>query len=59
MVPCLMYTENHILVTKGPDNIYLFKVNIKNTITTSVFFIVNFEHISHFFLVFLLFTLNK
>ena len=56
MVPCLMYTENHILVTKGPDNIYSFKVNIKNTITTSVFYIVNFEHISHFFLVFLLFT---
>ena len=33
----------------------MFKVNNKNT----DFFIVNFEHISHLFLVFLLLTLNK
>ena len=33
----------------------MFQVNNK---TTRVF-IVNFEHISHFFLVFLFFTLNK
>ena len=33
--------------------IYLFKDNNKNV------FIVNFEHISHLFLVFLLLTLNK
>ena len=40
----------------------MFKVNNKNTITTpecrSGVFIVNFEHISHLFLVFLLLTLN-
>ena len=58
-----------------PANIYLFKVNNRNTrkrceicskltIKTperrrfGVFF-ANFEHISHFFLVFLLLTLNK
>ena len=54
-----------------PANIYLLKVNNKdtrkgcnnkNTRTTSrrsVVFIVNFEHISHLFLVFLLLTLHK
>ena len=61
-----------------PANIYLFKVNNRNTrnrceisskltIKTperrrrrrSGVFIVNFEHISHIFLVFLLLTLNK
>ena len=54
-----------------PANINLFKVNNKNsrkryeicsklTIKTLVFgvYIVNFEHISHLFLVFLLLTLN-
>ena len=30
----------------------MFKVNIKNTRTTSGVFTVNFEHISHLFLVF-------
>ena len=50
-----------------PENIYLFKVNSKNTkkggeicskltIRRSIFFIVNFEHI---FLVFSLLTLSK
>ena len=62
----------------NPANIYLFKVNHRNTtkrceisskltIKTperrercrSSVFIVNFEHISHLFLVFLLFILNK
>ena len=36
----------------------MFKVNNKNTSRSGVI-IVNFEHISHFFLVFLLLTLNK
>ena len=39
----------------------MFKVNSKDTRTTpsrSSIFIVNFEHISHFVLVFLLLTLN-
>ena len=37
----------------------MLKVNNKDTRTTSGVFIVNFEHISHFFLIFLSFTLNK
>ena len=39
----------------------MFKINHKNTKTTSMTlsFIVNFEHIPHLFLVFLLITLNK
>ena len=41
----------------------MFKVNNKNTRVASLMpfwcFIVNFEHISHLFLVFLLLTLNK
>ena len=42
----------------------MLRVNNKNTRTTSVkrrsgVFIVNFEHISYFFLVFLLLTLSK
>ena len=50
-----------------PANIYLFKINnwnirnrceICSKLTISVF-IVNFEHISHLFLVLLLLTLNK
>ena len=63
---------------KIPVNIYLFKVNNRNTRKTceifskltiktlerrqqsrSGVFIVNFENISHLFLVFLLFTLSK
>ena len=62
-------------MTCNPAYIYLFKVNNRNTrkkceiylkLTTkaperrkSDVFIVNFEHISHLFLVFLLLTLNK
>ena len=48
-----------------PAGIYLFKVNNRNTRTRcrhwrrSGVFIVNFEHISHLVLVFLLLTLNK
>ena len=51
-----------------PAKIYLFKINMfkvnnKDTSTTSWrrsgVFILNFEHISHLFLVFLLLTLNK
>ena len=37
----------------------MFKVNNKATRTTSGVFIVNFDHISHLFLVFLWLTLNK
>ena len=64
------------MVLDNPANIYLFKVNNKNTrkwceicskLTIkrperrrrSGLFIVNFEHISHLFLVFLLLTLKK
>ena len=56
-----------------PANVYLFKVNngntrkcceicskaTKNTRRRSGVFIVNLEHISNFFLLFLLLTLNK
>ena len=57
-----------------PADIYLLKINYRNTKTRceiwseltinttgrrQVFFIVNFEHISHIVLVFLLLTLNK
>ena len=65
----LMYQWSPI---KYPAKIYLFKVNNRNTrkkseicskltIKTSErrVFIVNFEHISYLFLVFLLLTLNK
>ena len=41
-----------------PANIYLLKVNVRNTIKRTGVFI-NFEHMSHFFLVFLLLTLKK
>ena len=37
----------------------IFKVNYKDTRTRSGVFIVNFEHISHLFLVLLLLPLNK
>ena len=69
---------NPITKNKFPANIYLLKINIKNTRKTrkicleltiktperrhwrrSGVFIVNFEHISHLFLVFLLLTLKK
>ena len=36
----------------------MFRVNNKDTKKTSGVFIVNFEHISHLFLVFLLLTLD-
>ena len=36
----------------------MFKVNNENTRTNTNIFIVNFEHISHLVLVFLLLTLN-
>ena len=36
----------------------MFKVNNKDTSRRSGVFIVNFEHVSHLFLVFLLLTLN-
>ena len=46
-----------------PDNIYLSKVNNRNTRNSqrrrSGIFIVNFEYISHLFLVLLLLNLNK
>ena len=41
-----------------PANIYLYKTNNRKTAKKGVF-IVNFKHISHLFLVFLLLTLNK
>ena len=54
-----------ILIGKFPAGIYLIKVNNRNTKTRceigwrrSGVFIVNFEHISHLVLGFLLLTLN-
>ena len=43
----------------NPAGIYLLKVNNRNTRARCEIFIVNFEHISHLALVFLLLTLNK
>ena len=49
-------------------NIYLFKVSNRNTskrceicskLTIKTSEVINFEHVSHLFLVFLLLTLNK
>ena len=55
-----------IFVIKFPElnlaGIYLLKVNIRNTKTLLAsfwFLIVNFEHISHLVLVFLLLTLSR
>ena len=42
-----------------PGNIYMFKVNNKKHQNDCIDDIVNFEHISHLFLVFLLLNLNK
>ena len=42
-----------------PVGIYMFKVNNRNAWHHSGFFNVNFEHISHLALVFLLLTLGK
>ena len=57
--------ENSFYFTSNPAGNYLFKVNNRNTRTSceirscsSGIFIVNFEHISHHVLVFLLLTLN-
>ena len=46
---------------KLPAGKYMFKVNIRNTRTRyrSSNFIVNFDHISHLVLVFLLITLSR
>ena len=49
---------NKCIVTNNPAGIYLLKVNNRNTIIIGVF-IVNFEHISHLVLVFLLLTLSR
>ena len=50
------------LIYDSPAGIYMLKVNNRNTRTRceicSGIFIVNFEHISHLVLVFLLLTLN-
>ena len=69
-----VYKMMHQDADMYPAKIYLFKVNNRNsrkmckicsklTIKTperrSGVFIVNFEHISHFFLLFLLLTLSK
>ena len=42
----------------NPANIYLFKINKNTRKKRSGAFVVNFEHILHFFLRFLLLTLN-
>ena len=42
----------------NPANIYLFKINKNTRKKRSGVFVVNFEHILHFFLRFLLLTLN-
>ena len=46
------------IVCFNPANIYLFKLNNKNTRTPPAVFIFKFEHISHLILVFLLVTLS-
>ena len=48
-------------IARNPANIYLFKVNNRRRTTSLAcgVFIVNFEDISHLFLVFLLLTLNR
>ena len=47
------------IVIITPAGIYLLKVNNRNARKDSGVFNGNFEHISHFFLVFLLLTLNN
>ena len=58
-----------VKLNANPANIYLLKVNNRNTrrkceicskltIKTPDAFIINFKHISHLFLVFILLTLN-
>ena len=42
-----------------PVGIYLLKVNNRNTWRRSGVFIVNFEHISHLVLVFIVLTLSR
>ena len=67
---CFFHIETTYLIcmTNYPANVYLFKANSRNTIkrcdtcsklTSFGVFIVNFEHISHLSLVFLLLTLSK
>ena len=65
------FIENVLVqIWKLPAGNYMFKVNNRNTITTceicskliikiSGIFIVNFEHVSHLVLVFLLLTLRR
>ena len=48
-----------LLLVQNTANIYLIKVNIRNTRRRSGVFIANFEYILHLFLVFLLLTLIK
>ena len=70
--PCKKYESSitHQLRQGYPVGMYLFKVNNRNTrkryeicskltIKTPVVFIVNYEHISHVVLVFLLLTLSR
>ena len=56
------YTDKHLL-TYFPAGSYMFKINNKDTRKRpwrrSGIFIVNFEHISHLALVFLLLTLSR
>ena len=64
---CLFKFEKGIIehssrvLSLDPANIYLFKINNRNNSPChrSSFYIANFEHISHLFLVFLLLTLSK
>ena len=68
------HVKEVILSTSHPPDIYLFKVNNRNTRKKSEIWpkltiktrqwrrsgaFVNFEHVSHLFLLFILLTLNK
>ena len=59
MMPTLAFNE--LNRSDYQPNIYLFKVNNRNNwknVRRSGVFIINFEHISDLFVVFLLLTLN-
>ena len=56
--PLLLFIPQSIGKCQNPAGNYMFKVNKRRHCRRSGIFIVNFEHTSHLFLVFLLLTLN-
>ena len=60
MYKCNLNLHKLFKITTTPANIYLLKVSNRNSKKGMKYvFIVNFEHISFLFLLFLLLTLNK